>query len=204
MSGLLPVHPLRQLILRQFHNSRVSLSSRWTAAEDTLLLKRYEEFGPAWTVLALGIRSRSPTECRRRWLTVTLTVKELDPEERRLVYEEGYEKHGDQLVKVPQERILPGPFAMLAATIKKVRFRSQRKLGGWTNEEIMTVQEGYEQNGPRWDLIAKRMQFRTGRQCRNMMQKRFIEWGQHLVEGASTKEHQKVDETWATDLNKKQ
>lgn len=167
---------------RSLHFSRLSLSSRWTAAEDALLLKRYEELGPAWTALSLGIQSRSPTECRRRWLLLSGTLEGLTALERTLVYNEGYEKHDGQLIKIPQERIVAGPFAKMAAAIEPVRFRTQRKRGGWTPQEVMAVREGYEQYGPRWDCIARKLQYRTGTQCRNMMRNRFIAWGHHLAE----------------------
>jgi hypothetical protein len=155
--------------------------------EDELLTNRYDELGPAWTVLSLGLQSRSPIECRRRWLIISGALEELSPENYKLIYEEGYERHNGRLIKVPKERIVAGPFARLAAAVEPVRFRSERRRGGWQQSEYMAVQEGLEQYGPRWDFIAKRMQYRTGRQCRNMMQRRYIGWNANLIEKSRDK-----------------
>ncbi|PJF19097.1 hypothetical protein PSACC_01065 [Paramicrosporidium saccamoebae] len=167
-------------LIRTFHASRLALS-RWTGAEDATIMAKYEELGPAWTVLSLSVPSRSPIECRRRWLTLNGAMTNLPETDRRLVYNDGYELHNGRLIKIPMERISAGPFAKLVAMVKPVRFRRDRKRGGWSKEEIMAVQEGVEQYGPRWNFIAAKLQYRTGRQCRNMMQSRFISWGRHLV-----------------------
>lgn len=167
-------------LARAFHASCM-LQHRWVASEDALLLEKYKELGPAWTLLSLSIRSRSPTECRRRYLTISGKLEGLSPAEHKLVYEDGYEMHNGLLIKIPQERIVSSPFARLAAAIPPVRFRSLRRRQGWTPMEIMAVQEGFEQYGPRWDVIARRLQYRTDRQCRNMMQRRFITWSNRLL-----------------------
>lgn len=168
------------LLPRHFHTSGVSFG-RWTLAEDTTLLKKYEELGPSWTVMALSLQSRSPTECRRRWLNLSGTLEGLPKDIRRLVYEEGYEMHSGRLIKIPVERIVSGPFKRLAAAVEPVRFRGERRRKGWSPTERMAVQEGFEQYGPRWDFIAKSLQFRTGRQCRNMMLRRYVNWSERLL-----------------------
>lgn len=159
---------------RYLHSSALRLH-RWTATEDEMLKRKYTELGPAWTLLSLSLNSRSPVECRRRWLSLSGALENLPSETRRLVYEEGYELHQGRLIKIPMEQIVPGPFAKLAASIERVRFRSQRRLLGWGTMERLAVREGYEQYGPNWSFIARRLQFRTGRQCRNMMLRRHIE-----------------------------
>lgn len=152
------------------------LLGRWSETEDQLLLNKYAELGPAWTVLSLAIASRSPVECRRRWLMLSGSLEGLGPEARRLVYEEGYEWHQGRLIKIPMERVVAGPMAKLAAGIPPVRFRSQRRKGGWCQMERVAVQEGLEQYGPNWKLIAAKLQYRSPTQCRNMMLRRSILW----------------------------
>jgi hypothetical protein len=170
-----------QFFSRNFHASPM-LSGRWTSSEDALILKEYAKLGPAWTALSFSVLGRSPIECRRRWLTLSGTLTTLSPQARQLVYTEGYEEHSGRLIKVPMERIVASPFAKLAAMVQPVRFRGERKRGGWSKEEIMAVQEGVLQYGPRWNFIAEKLQYRTGRQCRNMMQRRFIAWSKKLLE----------------------
>lgn len=162
----------------RFFRSSSVLFGRWTAAEDQLLLQRYDELGPAWTLLALGIRSRSPIECRRRYLQVSGALEKLTPKQHDLIYNEGYELHpdGTTLVKVPMERIVAGPFAKLAAAVEPVRFRRERRKRGWSQMERLAVQEGVEQYGPNWSLIARKLQFRSATQCRNMMIRRVIKF----------------------------
>lgn len=162
------------LIRRSLHASAPRLH-RWTAAEDELLASKHAELGPAWTLLSLSLNSRSPVECRRRWLHLSGALEGLSPPLRRLVYEEGYEVHQGRLIRIPMEQIVPGPFTRLAASVTRVQFRSQRRLAGWGTMERLAVREGYEQYGPNWSFIARRLQFRTGRQCRNMMLRRHIE-----------------------------
>jgi hypothetical protein len=84
--------------------------------------------------------------------------------------------HNGKLVKIPMENIVAGPFHKLAAAIPPVRFRSQRKRSGWGTLERLAVREGYEQYGPNWSLIARRLQYRTATQCRKMMMNQFIEY----------------------------
>lgn len=165
---------------RGFHASR-RLFGRWTEAEDKIILDTYEELGPAWTVLAFKVNSRSPVECRRRWLTLTNALTDLSPEERRLVYEDGYEFHNGRLIKIPMENIVASPFAKMAAAVEPARFRGQRKREGWSLMERMALREGFETVGAQWNLIAEKIQFRTGVQCRNMMQRQFIGYNQHLL-----------------------
>lgn len=172
---------MRTNILRYFHAS-LKRFGRWTAAEDELLLQKHKEFGPAWTALSLEVISRSPTECRRRWLTISGALENLSDTERKLIYEDGYEKYGNQLIKIPQERIVAGPFAKLAAAVEPVGFRSQRRQVGWGTMERLAVREGYEQYGPSWTFIARKLQYRTGRQCRNMMMRRYVECNEDKLE----------------------
>lgn len=166
--------------LRTFHSSPI-LFSRWTAVEDTLLLKKYEELGPAWTVLSLCIKSRSPIECRRRWLMIGGSLEGLDEEEHKKVYEDGYDKVGNQFIQFPMEQIAPGPFAKMAAAVQPVGLRSQRKRGGWSLLEKLAVREGFEQYGPNWKLIASKLQYRTPIQCRNMMMKHYALYNTDLL-----------------------
>ena len=160
---------------RSFRTS-AALLGRWTTAEDQLLLQKYRKFGPAWTVLALEITSRSPIECRRRYLQISGALENLTPAQHQLIYTEGYELHPDgrTIIKVPMERIVAGPFAKLAAMVEPVRFRRERRKKGWSQLERIAVQEGVEQYGPNWRLIAEKLQFRTPMQCRNMMIRRAI------------------------------
>lgn len=167
---------LKGLSRRNFQTTRLLLN-RWTGEEDALLLGRYEELGPAWTVISMGIRSRSPMECRRRWLILSGALEGLNAEEYRLVYVEGYERLNKRLVRVPMERIVASPFAKLASMIDQVRFRSQRKKGGWSQIERLAVWQGLDQYGPNWQLIADKMQYRTPQQCRNLMLRRFVSLG---------------------------
>lgn len=166
---------------RSFHNSALRFG-RWTAAEDTLLQEKYQELGPAWTILSLFIKSRSPIECRRRWLMLSGSLTGLNEAERKLVYEDGYDKVGDQMVLFPMEQVTPGPFAKMVASVKPVGFRSQRKAGGWGTFEKLAVREGFEQYGPNWKFIASKLQYRTPRQCRNMILKRYAMHNLNLLQ----------------------
>lgn len=152
------------------------------------MLQKYEEIGPAWTALALEITSRSSTECRRRWLTLSGALEKLSESDRKLVYEDGYEKHSGQLIKVPMEQIVSGPFARLAAAVEPVRFRSLVRKTGWGTMERLAVREGFEQYGSNWTFIARKLQYRTGRQCRNMMIRKYIDSSKKLVPNLPTTE----------------
>lgn len=174
-SDIVGLHPSMLSSTRRYLHASALRLHRWTTAEDGLLRSKYTELGPAWTLLSLSLNSRSPVECRRRWLSLSGALEGLSPEARRLVYEEGYEFHQGRLIRIPMEQIVPGPFSKLAASIERVRFRSQRRLLGWGTMERLAVREGYEQYGPNWSFIARRLQFRTGRQCRNMMLRRHVE-----------------------------
>lgn len=151
-----------------FHASRTLLSG-WKPQEDAKLLKRYEKIGPSWTMLAMQMPSRSPEECRRRYLRLSGQLEGLPAETARLIYIDGYEMHNGELMMIPRETVVSNPFQKAARAVDPVRFRSQRKRQGWTPMERIAVREGFEQLGPSWDTIARSLQYRTGPQVRNFM-----------------------------------
>jgi len=160
--------------IRSFHGSNILLRGPWTSREDAEVKKQYDRWGPAWTAIAIKIPSRSPVEVRRRYLRLSGTLASLSKAEEKLVNDEDWEPVNKRLMRIPMETIVRGPFARLAAAVPLVRFRSQRRGEGWTMLEQMALREGYEQYGPRWDHIARQMQYRSGRQCRNFMQRKYI------------------------------
>ena len=133
-------------IIQKFHSSAQSLS-RWTSIEDQKLLKRYDTIGQAWTLLSLGMNSRSPIECRRRILKLTGQLKGIDSNKELMdaLYVKDYEMHNGRLLKIPTERILSTPFQRLSAAAPYQRYRSQRKKSGWASVELLALRQAYEQ-----------------------------------------------------------
>ncbi len=172
LQGRVPLAPLA----RAFH-ATAPLCHRWEAAEDANIRALYAKYGPAWTVVALRVPGRSPVECRRRHLVLEGALAGLPEGHKRLIYEENYEVRPDgSLIRVPMERIEASPFARVASSIAPVRFRRDRTRAPWSAHEMMAIREGFEQYGPRWDLIAKPLQYRTERQVRNVIVRRYIDW----------------------------
>lgn len=133
-------------ITRHFHPSPQSLS-RWTNLEDQKLLQRYEKIGQAWTVLSLGLNSRSPVECRRRILKLTGQLKGIESNKELMdaVYVKDYEIHNGRLLKIPSEKIVSTPFQRLSVAAPYQRYRSQRKKLGWAPVELLALRQAYEQ-----------------------------------------------------------
>ncbi len=150
------------------------LASRWTAAEDGQLARRFAEVGPAWTVLALGIPSRSPLEVRRRILALAYGAPPAAPSAAHSAYSSlDIELHGDRLVRIPAERVLPGPASLAAAAVRGTRERRVHRLAGWSRAEMVAVRQAYEEMGPNWRRMAGMLQWRTPAACRNVL---FRQW----------------------------
>lgn len=122
-----------------------------------------------------GISSPTPKE---RTSSKTLTA-----EQKKLILIDGYEfpKVGNDLIRIPIEPVLKEPFYRLGDSVKPYRFASEAKAKGWTTLELITLQEGYEQYGARWDKIARILRHRSPRQCIKQILRMSVNWNKNLV-----------------------
>jgi hypothetical protein len=56
--------------------------TRWTTDEDRLLLTKYRELGPRWTVIRQFFNNRSVNNVKNRWNSVTRKIRALALNER--------------------------------------------------------------------------------------------------------------------------
>src|ERR1700733_4938588 len=139
-----------------FHTS-IMFRDAWKPHQDKLLLEQYEKYGPSWTFISFAINSRSPTECRKRILTLTNALDQFKlPHEKEWAFQLGYEKHGNNWIDIPQDIIDESPFQKISKKIIKKTLREKRTKK-WTELEIMALREGYDQYGSDWEAIARRM-----------------------------------------------
>lgn len=113
----------------------------------------------------------------------TTASKTLTAEQKKLILIDGYEfpKEGNDLIRIPIEPVLKEPFYRLGDSVKPYRFASEAKTKGWTTLELITLQEGYEQYGPRWDKIARILRHRSPRQCIKQILRMSVNWNKDLV-----------------------
>lgn len=72
----------------------------------------------------------------------------------------------------PPTPISPSPYLILASKIRKKTMK-ERWNPQWTQMEVWTLREGYDQWGDNWTKIARRMPRRTAAQCRRFMTRRY-------------------------------
>lgn len=168
---------------RFFFHSTPILCRRWQAAEDEQLTKRYEKYGPSWTLISFRLNRRTPEDCRKRHLVLSGRLESIKRSaDRQQLYQNGIESVDlERAIQIPNERIEPSPFAILAAKLPKRRLRqvkreNPRNLDSWSELEQLVVREGYEQYGPDWKRIAQRLSRRTPAQVKRMMEDRFLLW----------------------------
>lgn len=181
-------------LLHPFSHQR-RFFSRFLGSEDKVLLKAYEELGPSWVMISKKLTGRTAIDCRKRWFRMKEggnldsstsfepMRKLLTKEERNLILIDGYElpKSGNDLIRIPIDTNIKEPFYILGENVIPYRFSSQAKEGGWTNLELITLQEGFEQYGPKWDKIARILKHRTPQQCINQLIKLSINWNKDLI-----------------------
>lgn len=172
------------------------LFRRWTEDCDTKLMEFYDKYGPAWSLLAAQFKGRTGKECRLRWLNLSGTLEAERYESDKKLWLEGYERttleDGQKgWIRVPDMEKLPeNPFERMTKILPRFRTSWIKKKAGWSEAELMTLREGYEQfivplrnSGASeeeinsvWDEMAKRFSRRTGAQCRNYFEKQHIFW----------------------------
>lgn len=147
------------------------LYGAWQAAEDQLLQASFEAHGPAWTVVSFNVPSRSPTDCRKRHLQLSATLKAerlKDPRAFHAVFQDGFELATEgRFVKFPVETVEATPLAKLCERLPE---RTNRQAATWSEQERLVVREAYETLGANWKLIARRLSKRTPEETRLMME----------------------------------
>jgi Myb-like DNA-binding domain len=161
---------------RTFHCTHI-MKRAWNVADDEKLLKTHTDYGPVWGVVSRSFPSRSPRECRKRWLLLTMAISTADPalqsrEERLLI--EGYERHGNRWIRFPVEDPGPSPFRRIAAAIPWFKFARDKRKAGWPLVERMALREGFEQHGRNWSFIANQMSKRSATECQKRLVEEFI------------------------------
>lgn len=126
-------------------------SRAWQISEDTSIVDSYQKFGPSWALIACKLPGRSPTECRRRWLTRTILPT-------------------FQIPEIPDPPNGPEDLkrrTLIAQTIKKAHQIGLRKSSTFPSQTIMRPltkaksaewnarMQGFEPIGSKWVLLQE-------------------------------------------------
>lgn len=145
----------------------------WKPHEDHKLQAAYDKHGPAWTVVSFAVNSRTPVDCRKRYLKLSGVLEGVDARVREDVFQGGYEFGRDgHLIRVPMEQIEKSPMTMLADKLPR---RTRRSGPEWSDPEILLVREAFETYGPNWEVIAKLLSKRTPEEVQKLMERQSSE-----------------------------
>lgn len=140
----------------------------WTEEEDAILRSFVNAHGKQWNAVAVKLPRRTPTQIASRWekcLNPALVKGPFTKEEDKIILE-FVEKNGPH--SWPNiSKVLP------ARSPKQCRERWFNHLNpnvlksAWNYDEDLLIFEQYNQNGPKWSLIAKLLPGRTDNAVKN-------------------------------------
>ncbi|GFR43887.1 hypothetical protein Agub_g5016 [Astrephomene gubernaculifera] len=144
-----------------------SKSGAWTEEEDQLLTKFQAVYGNKWSLVSQHIPGRNGQQCAQRWrhkVNPNIVRDKWTPEEDsilvKLVSELGVGKWASVA------RHLPGRTDQQCMGRWRRHLDPNIRKDAWTAEEDAELQALYDEYGPSWSCIAKRITNRTPQQCR--------------------------------------
>ena len=139
-------------------------------------MERYERFGPAWHLIQLGFTGRRPDECRYKWIHLSgLVDRYSHNSDAQQKLKEGWEPHSSGVwLKFPVEDPGLSTFRRLCAMLPTYPRRFIKRRAGWPEIEAFAVQQGIDEYGPNWEIIANEMHRRNKGQCKRFMEHRHV------------------------------
>ncbi|KAJ7770909.1 hypothetical protein DFH07DRAFT_805674 [Mycena maculata] len=148
--------------------ARNALESRWSAAEDELLIRAVHNFGDQdnWKTVALAVPGRTNKACRKRWLhSLSPVVKKsawTQDEDRLLI--ELYTAHGPKWSAIARK--IHGRTDDACSKRYREALDPNLKKDEWTPEEDIKLAEVYGRIGGKWGQVGQELR-RSGLGCRN-------------------------------------
>ena len=153
----------------------------WTKEEETKLLnleKEHQTFPGKWNLVAKGMDSRSPNQCRMKFYELSMKPND----QNRKTYCRWTKEEETKLLNLEKKyQTFPGKWKLVAKGMdsrspQKCRNKfyelstkpDNHKTGCWTKEEVtklLNLEKKYQTFPGKWKLVAKGMDSRSPRQC---------------------------------------